>query len=114
MPQALPLTDRIDQASARQRTYRVLSAQRGDGYSQEAPDGINNRVDNWQISYSNLTASERNTLVTALDAVGGWDYLTWTANGDSTEKKWKVTADGWSEQTNGLHYNVSFTLRQVF
>jgi phage-related protein len=115
MPQALPLTTYISLSSTRTRMNRMLSTQFGDGYSQEAPDGTNALYDTWTITYENLSLTDRNTLFAVLDAVGGWDYLTWTAPGDGTSKKWKVTKDGVQEQpqTGGV-YNVSFKVKQVF
>jgi len=51
----------------------------------------------------------------ALDAVGGWDYLTWQPPGYTESKKWKVTSDGISETpTSGEHYTISFNVKQVF
>lgn len=114
MAVALPLTSLIAQGSSRRRTNRVLRAQFGDGYEQTAPNGINTIVDEWSIRYENLTTSERNTLLAALDAVGSWDVLTWTPPGDSA-KKWKVTADGLTETpVSGDMYSIGFSLRQVF
>lgn len=110
----LPLTSLISQGSTRKRRNRVLIAQFGDGYDQTAPDGINSIVDEWSITYENLTSSERTTLLAALDSAGSWDTITWTPPGD-TSKKWKVTADGVSEMPMaGDLYTVSFALRQVF
>ena len=115
MPYALPLTTRISQGSSRTRVNRVLSAQFGDGYSQEAPDGTNASYDVWKVSYENLDLTERVTVLTVLDAVGAWDYVTWTANGDAGSKKWKVTKDGYQETwVSGSHTNISFNLRQIF
>ncbi|WNL45962.1 phage tail protein [Dyella sp. BiH032] len=34
-----------------QTTFRVRSAQFGDGYTQTVTDGINNRVDSWPLSF---------------------------------------------------------------
>jgi len=114
MPQALPLTTAISQGATRKRTNRVLFAQFGDGYDQTAPDGINALVDEWSITYPNLTSSERTTLWSALDAVGGSDYFTWTPPG-GTSTKWKVKEDGVTEMpASGDLYTVSFSLRQVF
>lgn len=114
MPRALPLTNMISQGATRKRKNRVLTAQFGDGYSQEAPDGTNSMVDSWSISFENLDASERSTLWAALDAVGSWDYFTWTPPGCSAGK-WKVTTDGVEERpVSGDLYSVSFTLRQIF
>lgn len=114
MPQALPLTDRISQASSRSRKNRVLSAQFGDGYSQEAPNGINSLVDSWSLTFEALNATERASLWTMLDAIGSWDYFTWTPPGD-VSKKWKVTSDGVSETPqSGDLYSISFNVKQVF
>ena len=114
MPTALPLSGMVSQGATRKRRNRVLTAKFGDGYSQEAPDGTNALYDEWSLRFENLTTSERATLWAALDAVGSWDYLTWTPPGD-TSKKWKVTADGVTENpVSGDMYSVSFTLRQVF
>lgn len=115
MPQALPLTDLISQGSTRRRKHRVLSAQFGDGYSQEAPDGINAAYDEWSITYIPLTEAERATLWTALDAVGCWDYFTWQPPGDNTVKKWKVIKDTIAETPeSGNLYTIAFELRQHF
>lgn len=114
MPQALPLTTKIAQSSSRKRSYRTLEAKFGNGYGQGIADGINNVVDTWQVNYEFLSQADRDTLVAVLDAVKAWDYLTWTAPGDSSQKKWKVTREGWSEQATGLYYTVSFTLEQTY
>lgn len=115
MSQALPLTNYLSQSSSRTRKNRVLSAQFGDGYSQEAPDGTNALVDGWRLVYTNLSSANRTTLFAALDAVGSWDYFTWQAPGDSTTKKWKVTKDGINEQPqSGNTYSVTFNVKQVF
>ena len=115
MSQSLPLTGYISQSSSKTRKNRVLSARFGDGYSQEAPDGTNTLVDEWTINYENLSSTNRSTLTAALDAVGSWDYFTWTAPGDSSSKKWKVTTDGYQEHAiSGSLYNINFKLRQIF
>lgn len=112
---ALPLTDYISITSTKQRKHRTLSAQFGDGYSQEAPDGINAKYDEWNIVYQNLSTADRAVLWGVIDAVGSWDYLTWTPVGESVSKKWKITADGVSEMLQaGNVYSVTFKLRQIF
>jgi phage-related protein len=114
MPQAMPLTTRVSQGSSRKRINRVLKAQFGDGYSQEAPDGTNSKYDEWAIAFENLDSTERTTVLTALDAVGGSDYLTWTAQGDGASKKWKVK-DGYTEiWVSGTHSTINFEIRQIF
>jgi phage-related protein len=115
MAQALPLTSYISQASSKSRKNRVLKAQFGDGYEQVAPDGINNKIDMWSIVYDNLSSTDRGTLWTFIDGVGSWDIVTWTPIGEGTQKKFRITPDGASEQVKaGNVYSVSFTLQQVF
>lgn len=114
MPAALPLTNLISQGSSVNYKNRVLQARFGDGYDQTAPDGINNIVAEWSLRYENLTTSEKNTLVNALNACGSWDYLTWAPPSESS-KKFKVTSDGYAiTPSSGDLWNVSFALRQVF
>lgn len=115
MPIPLPLQSHISQNSTRKRMYRTLVAQYGDGYSQEAPNGINNAVDEWNVIFENLDTSERTTLISALDTVKSSDYFTWTAPGDTSEKRFKVSVDGWTESPrSGDLWTISFTLKQVF
>jgi phage-related protein len=115
MPQPLPYPDLISQQSTRRRNNRTISARFGDGYSQERPDGINSQWDEWAVTYLPLNDTERTQVWETLDAVGGWDHLTWQPPGSSTSKKWKVTQDGVTESsTGGGLYTLSFTLRQVF
>lgn len=115
MTTALPLTTYISQGSTRTRKNRVLSAQFGDGYSQEAPNGTNNLVDEWSIRYENLTSTDRATVWTFLDSVGAWDKVSWTPPGSSSSQLFKVTKDGAQEAfTSGGTYTISFNLRQVF
>lgn len=110
----MPLTDRVSQGSTRKRKNRVLSAQFGDGYSQEAPDGTNAATAEWSVQFENLTSTERTTLLAVLDAVGGTDYITWTATGDASSKKWKVK-DGYQEiWASGSHSTIQFAIRQIF
>jgi phage-related protein len=114
MPAALPLTNMISQSSSVTREYKTLSAEFGNGYSQDIPDGINWIRDKWTIEYENLTPAERDTLVAVLDAVGSWDIVTWTPYGESTQRKFKVDKAGFSASFTGTFWNISFTLNQRF
>lgn len=114
MPVALPLTNRISQGASVKKMNKTKSVQLGDGYSQEAPDGINSVREEWNIAFENLTSTERTTLVAALDAVGTWDYLTWTPPNSGSSKRFKVI-DGYSENfVSGDLSSISVTLRQTY
>ena len=111
---ALPLTTLISQQSTKTVKFRTKIARFGDGYSQRAADGINNKIDSWNIIWDNLTETEMDTIVAALDSVGGHDILTWTPFSESTEKKF-ILSDGYSfSALSGNIYKVSTTLEQVF
>jgi phage-related protein len=116
MPESLPLTDKLAGSCSKHTSHKTIRAQFGDGYSQRAADGLNNRIDTWSLSWENLSASDKNTVVTALNAVGGWDYLTWTPFGESTEKKF-ILKDGSYSQSHvegGTYFTISTTIVQVF
>lgn len=114
MPVAMPLTSFLDQSSSMKRSFRVKKVEFGNGYEQVAPDGINSVHDEWQVAYPNLTVGERDTVLTALNTVQGWDYLTWTAPGDIEQKKWRITDSGYSMQTNGDLWSISLTVKQIY
>lgn len=115
MPQVMPLSDRISQSSSRTQKERAKEAQFGGGYKQRVADGTNSKFGLWAITYENLDEAERAVVVPVLDAVGTTDYLTWTAHGDSTEKRWRITDDGYSESwTSGIHSTITFNVEQYF
>jgi phage-related protein len=63
-------------------TPRVLRAQYGDGYAQEAADGINAMLRKWTIVYNNIQASGTGTTLKNLDdffvAQAGYKKFLWT------------------------------------
>jgi phage-related protein len=116
MPQALPLTTKLSNSSSKSTSFKTIKAQFGDGYSQRAADGINNKIDSWSISWENLSSADKDTVLTALDAVGGYDYLTWTPFGESSSKKF-ILKDGSysvSHVEGGTYFTISTSLIQVF
>jgi phage-related protein len=116
MPQALPLPDKLAQGSGTVSVVpRIIAAEFGDGYSQRAPDGINYLPETVELRWIPLQKSEKDTIVNALNATGGWDYLTFTPPGQTTSRKYIMTPEGYSvEYLAGKYFIVSVTLRQVF
>lgn len=113
MPQEMPLTTKISESSSKTSNYRTLTSKFGDGYAQRTPDGTNSKVDVWDVKWSPLTLTERNTVVTILDLVGGWDYITWTPPGEGAAKKFVING-GYSENITAVYYNIGVKLEQVF
>jgi len=58
-------------------SHRTLSAQFGDGYSQEAEDGINARGESWPLEFFG-TEQELLPIKEFLDRHGGWKRFLWT------------------------------------
>jgi phage-related protein len=113
---ALPLTTKITIDSDKTVVFSEVSAQFGDGYEQVAPKGINNVRESWSIQWGALTTTEKDTIVTALNAVGSWGILTWTPCGDTVQKKYRLSKEGYSVRREGSNqvFSVSCSLRQVF
>ena len=114
MPQALPLTTKISQSSSKTTNFRTLISKFGNGYEQRTPDGINTKEDTWSIQYENLSTADKDTVVAAFDAVGGWDYITWTPFGDSSQKRFKLDQGYTLTPKSGNLFNISVSLVQVF
>lgn len=113
MTQAMPLTNKIDESSSKTSSYKAIISKFGDGFSQRAPNGINTKIDSWTVNWSPLLITDRNTVVTALDAVGTWGIITWTPPGETVSKKFIVTS-GYSESYISNYYRISVKLEQVF
>lgn len=96
MATALPLPDRLSPESTRQTAFRDITAQYGDGYLQSAPDGINSKIERWNIIWMNVSESEKNTIVAALNAEGTWGVLTWTPFDEVTQRKFRMDRPGYS------------------
>lgn len=110
---ALPLPTRISQSSAGTKKYRIIKAQFGNGYQQRGKDGINNKMASWNVLWENVTETEMDTIVAALDATNGTTNLTWTPPDEATDKKWIVS--GYNiNPLSGSIFTVTASLEQIF
>jgi len=114
MSAAMPLTNYISQSSSGNSSFRTIVAQFGDGYSQRAADGINTKEEAWSVVWENITEAQLTTLRSTFDSVEGYDYLTWTAPGDSTEKKWRISGAINISAASGDYYSVSAQITRVY
>lgn len=113
---ALPLPAKITIESERTVVFTDITAQFGDNYEQVAPKGLNNTREGWSIQWGGLSTAEKDIIVAALNTVGSWGILTWTPCGDTVQKKYRMTKDGYSTRREGSNniFTVSCSLRQVF
>jgi phage-related protein len=111
----LPLQLKITNQTTKTSKDRVLIAQFGNGYSQIANDGINSKVDSWQIQYAPIYGADLITLNAFLDLVGVTAWFTWIPLGEAVSKKWRIDKD--SRKQTMLNINTfifTFTITQVF
>ena len=57
---------------------RVRSVQFGDGYSQRLRYGLNTDPKSWQLVFKNRSNSERDNILSFLEARGGAESFDWT------------------------------------
>ena len=85
---AAPIEYPVDRGMARETQHRVLTAKFGDGYEQRVLDGINTKLDTFNVSFKNKSASSINLLAAYLDAkaADSFDFTVTDQAGDTTIK----------------------------
>jgi len=91
-------------------TFAVLSAQFGDGYSQEAEDGINNETQSWPLTFSGSKA-EMQPIADFFRAHKGAAGFLWTPF-MGVQGIYKVTTFTMNE-ASGI-YTITATFQQKF
>jgi phage-related protein len=92
-------------------TFRVLTAQFGDGYRQTAADGINNKSDSWPLSFTG-TAARVTPIRNFLNGLGGWQSFYWTPP-LGAQGFYKCTSHE-LKHLGGDVYQLSATFEQTF
>ena len=91
---------------------RVRLAAFGDGYSQRVADGINTQPEEWSLTFSARTTSERDTILAFLEARNGWESFDWTSPAGTTGKficpEWTYTP------ANTATHTITAKFQQVF
>lgn len=111
----LPLTQYIDHDnSSIQYSYRVLSAQFGDGYYQASPDGINTESRTWQVTYKNLPKSAFDTVLKFIRSLQGVTPVLARAPGESKPSQWRLVPDSLSTSVVGIsRFDQSNIVRSI-
>lgn len=118
----LPYTNYIDHDNSTiSYSYRVLSAQFGDGYEQVASDGINNESRTWTVFYKNLPKSEFDYVIAFLRSLKGVEPILAMAPGEYSNTQWRLVKDSLSTSVTAIANNdqtnivrsITFSLRSV-
>ena len=108
-----------DRGLTRQASHRMLVARFGDGYEQRVRDGINTKVENFNISFNNRSPAEINLIAAYLDSKAALSFnlvVTDTfSSGSLTTSTIKVVCDTYSIQYGNTEYHsLTTTLRRVY
>ena len=99
-----------------QEKARVNSIQFGEGYSQEASDGLNPLMITVNVVHDNITDATLLAILTLLRAKKGAAYFTWTPTIPGyTDHQRKFKCDSWVPRP--LQYNsnsLTASFREVF
>ena len=117
MATPLPVPEKILSSSSKTTQFNTISAKFGDSYTQEAPKGLNSRVDTWTVKWGALTLTEKQTVEGVLDTVGSWSLLSWTHNYETVVKYFKldISTGYTTEHVGGNNaFNISCKLVEHF
>lgn len=106
----------ISKSSTKKVKYNTLQMNFGNGYSQTAPDGINNRIESWSLKWDGLTLTDRNALWAFFDQVGCFQAITWTPPGATAPLLFKIDiSNGVQEQCLGGNvFTITCNISQVY
>jgi phage-related protein len=92
----------------------ILATSFGDGYGQEAANGLNHIRRGWSLTWNGLTKAQADTIINFLIAKGGYTPFLWKHEEDAADLKW--TCKQWQrtpEETQDC-YRVTATFEQSF
>lgn len=92
-------------------TFRVLKAQFGDGYKQTVADGINNKSQDWPLTFTGLSTTIA-PILAFLDARMGYQSFYWTPP-LGTQGYYKCEKYA-MRHLGGDSYEISATFEQSF
>ena len=93
-------------------TYRVKTAQFGDGYAQTVQDGINNKTQDWPLSFEGSIA-DMQPILDFFDRHGGHKSFWWHPPGSATPLLFRADAVNLTSRGGGV-YQVTAEFKQVF
>lgn len=90
---------------------KVKRVEFGDGYTQEAPDGLNYNLYTWNLTWESLNFEERVIIEDFITARKGFETFLWT---DPDGVQYRVKAKQWSiSEFTPRVYKFSTTFKQV-
>jgi phage-related protein len=100
-----------DEGASAEVQPRLLSCQFGDGYGQDAGDGINTILPPWSLSFTGRSLSEALAIEAFLVKQAGATTFLWTPPGGSTPLKFRCKK--WTPTHNSTTNGITATFQQV-
>lgn len=101
----------VDENTEGDVTFRLRTAQFGDGYSQVVADGLNAKIEQWSVVISDLYADEMAPITAFLDSHVGESFY-WTPP-DGTQGLYRCTQYKKTPKAANLR-TITATFQQVF
>ena len=93
--------------------FRILSADFGEGYTQRVGDGLNTKIEKWDMTWNNLTTGEKDVIINFLDAREGAEAFNFTMPGKSSSEKW-ICNRYQATPTNPSFFSISAEFEKVY
>lgn len=84
-----PVSGKFSAGATEDHEPRVLSAKFGDGYNQEAGDGLNADLMKLSVSWEALTPAQGQTVMDFFKDLGGYRPFKFTLPGEASPRKFK-------------------------
>jgi phage-related protein len=92
--------------------YRVKAVSFEDGYQQRSRSGINVIRRNWDTTFTDLSTTQKDTLLGILNTATGVDALDWQAPGDASTRKW-LAKNTKVKYYDGVLWEISCTMTEL-
>lgn len=94
-------------------TPALLTAKFGDGYSQDTPDGINNQMEVWGLTFTKFP-DVADDIINFLKRQAGAKRFWWTPPRYPEPLKWVTSGKFGKVETNAGYVTVTVTFEQRF
>lgn len=112
MTETFPSID-ADYGASKAAQPNVRESRFGSGYSQRTTFGLNQDKKVWQLSWSNRTATDVNSIEDFLEARAGVEAFNWSPPDETTTYKWVCKSWNKTMPYSNL-FNIDATFEQVF
>ena len=98
-----------DYGATKESSPVVREVQFGDGYIMTAKFGLNTNLKRWNLTFSNITETQADTIENFLDARAGQESFDWTPPDQSSSSKYRCK--NWRKD---FPYSNLHTIRATF